>query len=101
MAFLRPAGEGLLERVVWMLNAGPVPIVEALFGPIQARVLQVAVRTGMLARLARGPASAEALAMELGLAPEPTRLVLACLATQGHVRRRRGGAWTLTVRARP
>jgi SAM-dependent methyltransferase len=99
MALLRPAGERLIERVVWLLNAGPTPVVEALFGPIQARVLHVAVRTGMLARLARGPATAEQLARELGLAVEPTRLVLACLATQRHVGRD-GDAWRLTRRAR-
>jgi len=100
MALLRPAGEKLIERVVWALNAGPAPIVEALFGPAQARVLHVAVRTGMLARLARGPATPEALAAQLGLAPEPTRLVLACLHAQRHVRRRRGGSYVLTRRSR-
>jgi len=99
MALLRPAGERLIERVVWALNAGPAPIVEALFGPIQARVLHVAVRTGMLARLARGPATPEQLARELGLASEPTRLVLACLHAQRHVRRD-GEAYALARRAR-
>jgi len=99
MALLRPAGEKLVERVVWALNAGPAPIVEALFGPIQARALHVAVRTGMLARLARGPATPDQLARELGLAPEPTRLVLACLLAQRHLKRD-GDAYALTWRSR-
>jgi len=100
MALLRPRGERALEYLAYVLNAGPAPVVEAFWAPAQARALQVAVRTGMLARLARAPASAEALAAELGLAVEPTRLVLECLAAQRHVVRRRG-RWRLRRRARP
>lgn len=100
MAVLRPTGESLLERLGIRTNFAPTPILEALFGPIQARALHVAVRTGMIARLADDPAAAHTLARELGLAEEPTRLVLACLAAQGHVRRRHDGTWRLTRRAR-
>jgi SAM-dependent methyltransferase len=97
---MRPAGETLLEWAAGRLGLAPVPIVEAFYGPIQARVLHVAVTTGLVARLARRPARAAELAAELGLAPEPTRLLLACLAAQRHVRRRRDGRWALRRGAR-
>src|SRR5690349_8290255 len=53
-------------------------------------ILVAAVRTGLTARLARGPASAAELAAELGLDPVPTRLLLDCLRSFGHVTVRAG-----------
>lgn len=100
MALLRPAGESWRERLGIRANLAPTPILEALFGPIQARALHVAVRTGMLARLADGPVTVGALARELELAEAPAGLVLACLAAQGHARRGRDGRWRLTRRSR-
>lgn len=96
MALARPSGETLVERVGLALNLGPAPVVEAMFAPIQARVLHAAVRTGVLRRL---PAREAELVQDLGLRPEPARLLLDCLAAAGHVERRRDGRWALTRRS--
>jgi SAM-dependent methyltransferase len=53
-------------------------------------VLIAAVRTGMTARLAQRPSTAAELAADLGLDPVPTRLLLDCLRSGGHVTVRRG-----------
>jgi SAM-dependent methyltransferase len=62
-------------------------------------ILAAAVRTGMAARLARGPATAGELAGELDLDPVPTRLLLDCLRSAGHVTAR-GGRYRLSRRSR-
>jgi 2-polyprenyl-3-methyl-5-hydroxy-6-metoxy-1,4-benzoquinol methylase len=53
-------------------------------------VLIAAVRTGVTARLARRPSTAAELAADLGLDPVPTRLLLDCLRSSGHVTARDG-----------
>jgi ubiquinone/menaquinone biosynthesis C-methylase UbiE len=53
-------------------------------------VLVAAVRTGITARLAEGHATAEKVAADLGLDPLPTRLLLDCLRSAGHVTERAG-----------
>src|SRR5262249_62108719 len=53
-------------------------------------VLIAAVRTGVTARLAEHPSTAEDLAAILGLDPLPTRLLLDCLRSAGHVSCRAG-----------
>jgi len=53
-------------------------------------VLIAAVRTGVTARLAEHPSTAEDLAASLGLDPLPTRLLLDCLRSAGHVSCRAG-----------
>ena len=53
-------------------------------------VLVAAVRTGITARLAKGHATAEKVAADLGLDPLPTRLLLDCLRSAGHVTERAG-----------
>lgn len=82
----------------WLaLRLGVVPTVaaEAWGGMALSGVLVAAVRTGLTARLARGPGTAEELAAELELDPLPTRLLLDCLRSAGHVRVR-GGRYRLT-----
>jgi protein-L-isoaspartate O-methyltransferase len=53
-------------------------------------VLITAVRTGVTARLAQQPSTAAELAADLGLDPLPTRLLLDCLRSAGHVSCRAG-----------
>ncbi|MCU1617294.1 MAG: methyltransferase family protein [Frankiales bacterium] len=79
--------------VEWLaLRAGLVPVVaaEAWGGMGVSGILVAAVRTGIAARLAEGPATAADLAAELHLDPVPTRLLLRCLRSSGHVTHRRG-----------
>jgi len=77
----------------WLaLRAGLVPTAaaEAWGGMALSGVLIAAVRCGLTAALARAPASAGELAAELGLDPLPTRLLLDCLASAGHLSCRAG-----------
>lgn len=77
----------------WLaLRAGIVPTAaaEAWGGMALSAVVTAAVRTGITARLARHPSTAAELAADLGLDPVPTRLLLNCLRSGGHVRVRRG-----------
>jgi 2-polyprenyl-3-methyl-5-hydroxy-6-metoxy-1,4-benzoquinol methylase len=86
----------------WLaLRAGVVPAAaaEAWGGMALSGVLVAAVRTGIVARLAQQPSTAAGLAAELGLDPLPTRLLLDCLSSTGHVRSR-DGRYRLSRRAR-
>jgi SAM-dependent methyltransferase len=77
----------------WLaLRAGLVPAAaaEAWGGMATSGVLIAAVRTGITARLAEGQASAAKVAADLGLDPLPTRLLLECLRSAGHVSERSG-----------
>jgi len=77
----------------WLaLRAGLVPTAaaEAWAGMALSGVLIAAVRSGLTARLARKPGTAAELAADLGLDPLPTRLLLDCLRSAGHVSCRAG-----------
>ena len=77
----------------WLaLRAGIVPnaAAEAWGGMALSGVLIAAVHTGVTARLAEHPSTAEDLAASLGLDPLPTRLLLDCLRSAGHVSCRAG-----------
>jgi SAM-dependent methyltransferase len=86
----------------WLaLRAGlvPVPAAEAWGGMGTSGVIVAAVRTGITARLAQGHATADKVAADLGLDPLPTRLLLDCLRSAGHVTDR-SGRYRLSRRAR-
>jgi hypothetical protein len=77
----------------WLaLRLGLVPAVaaEAWGGMALSGMLVAAVRTGVTARLARRPSTAAELAADLNLDPVPTRLLLDCLRSAGHVSVRAG-----------
>jgi SAM-dependent methyltransferase len=77
----------------WLaLRAGVVPsaAAEAWGGMGLSGILIAAVRTGLAARLAQAPATAAELAADVGLDPVPTRLLLDCLRSGGHVSFRNG-----------
>src|ERR1700733_14711914 len=77
----------------WLaLRAGLVPTAaaDAWGGMALSGIVVAAVRTGITARLAAGHATAAELAADLGLDPLPTRLLLDCLRSTGHVTERSG-----------
>ena len=77
----------------WLaLRAGLVPVAaaDAWGGMALSGVVIAAVRTGITSRLAAGPATAAEIAADLGLDPLPTRLLLDCLRSTGHVAERTG-----------
>src|ERR1700761_6001367 len=79
--------------VEWLaLRAGFVPpaAADAWGGMALSGIVVAAVRTGIAARLATGHATAADLAADLGLDPLPTRLLLDCLRSAGHVTFRAG-----------
>jgi 2-polyprenyl-3-methyl-5-hydroxy-6-metoxy-1,4-benzoquinol methylase len=86
----------------WLaLRAGlvPTPAAEAWGGMATSGVVVAAVRTGITARLSQRPATAADVAADLGLDPLPTRLLLHCLRSAGHVTERHG-RYRLSRRAR-
>ena len=92
-------GANPLEWLALRSGLVPVPAAEAWGGMATSGVLVAAVRSGVTARLAQGPATADEIAAGLGLAPVPTRLLLDCLRSSGHVTIRSGG-YALTRAAR-
>lgn len=77
----------------WLaLRAGLVPTAaaDAWGGMALSGIVVAAVRTGITARLAAGHATTQELAADLGLDPLPTRLLLDCLRSAGHVTERSG-----------
>ena len=84
------------EWLAFRLGKAPLPILDVLLGPIQARALVTAGEVGLLDRLARGSFTTPALATELGLDPECLRLVLRVLRAMGYVELRTG-TWSLSA----
>lgn len=77
----------------WLaLRAGLVPsaAADAWGGMALSGIVVAAVRTGITARLAEGNATTAQVAADLGLDPLPTRLLLDCLRSAGHVTERSG-----------
>jgi 2-polyprenyl-3-methyl-5-hydroxy-6-metoxy-1,4-benzoquinol methylase len=77
----------------WLaLRAGLVPkaAAEAWAGMALSGVVIAAVHSGVTARLAKKAATAADLAVDLGLDPLPTRLLLDCLRSCGHLTCRAG-----------
>lgn len=88
-----------LERLAIRMNLGPVPDGHAMFGMPMSRVTIAGVRMGVFERLARGPATADELARDIGAAPDGMLLLLESLAALDHVERERG-TYSLTRAAR-
>jgi SAM-dependent methyltransferase len=83
-------GSNPLERLALRIGMVPVPAAEAWGGMATSGVLVAAVRSGLTGRLAQGPATVDELVGRLELDPIVTRMVLDCLVSSGHVRRRAG-----------
>jgi 2-polyprenyl-3-methyl-5-hydroxy-6-metoxy-1,4-benzoquinol methylase len=80
-------GDNPLEWLALRLRLVPEPAAQAWAGVALTGVLVAAQRLGLTARLAAGPATAEALCADLGLDPTAGRLLLDCLCSVGHVTR--------------
>src|ERR1700681_3089740 len=96
---VRPAPDDLLERVALAMNLVPIPAAQALYGMTAGRVLGVAQRLGLFARLLGGPATAGRLAEELELQVAGTRLLCENLAGLG-VLEQDGHTFSLPARSR-
>jgi SAM-dependent methyltransferase len=92
-------GTGVLERLALRAGLVPAPAAEVWGGMALAGVLVAAVRLGVTDRLAAGPATLAELSSGLGLQPTPTRLLLECLRSGGHVVRR-GATYRLSAGSR-
>lgn len=92
-------GTNLGDWIAFGLGRIPFPVLDTLLGPIQARALMAAGRSGVLDRLTKSDATTEALADELSLDPECLRLVLRVLRAMGYVELR-SGTWSLSTMAR-
>ena len=92
-------GANPVEWVALRAGVVPNPAAEAWGGMGLSGILIAAVRTGLAARLARRPGTAAELAADLGLDPLPTRLLLDCLRSAGHVSAS-GGRYRLSRRSR-
>lgn len=93
-------GETIAERLALCTRLAPVPAFESLGGMALTGIHVASARLGVVEQLARRPATAEDLAAALRLRPETTRLLLAGLHALGYLRRRRGGRYAPTRRAR-
>lgn len=94
-----PVPTNVKEWVALRLGVVPVPILDTLLGPMQARALMAAGKAGVFERLAKGAATVEALARDLAVDAECLRLVLRVLRAMGYVVLA-GGAWELSAVAR-
>lgn len=92
--------DGLVERIGLLANMVPLPVGESMFGMAIARSLQIAQSTGMLAELAKGPATADELAQRLGLREIGTRLVLDVIVSLGHLEVGSDDRYEMPARAR-
>ena len=74
-------GDTWVESLALRLGLVPRPAAEAWGGVALTAVLHTAVELGVVARLARSPATAAELARDLALDPQGTELLVACLAS--------------------
>lgn len=89
------AATNLPEWLAMKMGLVPLPILDVLIGPLQARALIAAERTGVLDRLAEGPATAAEVARARSLDEECTGLLLRVLRAMGYVELR-DGTFSLT-----
>lgn len=85
MVRLSLRGANLAEWLALRAGFVPTAAAEAWGGMALSAVVIAAVRSGLTARLAEKAATAAELADELGLDPVPTRLLLDCLRSCGHL----------------
>jgi 2-polyprenyl-3-methyl-5-hydroxy-6-metoxy-1,4-benzoquinol methylase len=80
---LKAAPDDLLERIAISMNLAPMPGAYAMYGMVAGRVVGVAQRLGVFAKLLEGPATAGRVAEELELQVPGTRLLCENLAGLG------------------
>jgi O-methyltransferase domain len=84
-------GENLIERLALAAGLVPTPAAHAWGGMALAGALVAGAELGLYPRLAKGPASAAQLAVDLNLDQAGVELVLELLRAAGHVARRADG----------
>lgn len=77
--------ENLLERAALWLGRVPVPLVDALFGPLKARVIMTGVTVGLFEALRDGPRPVPELAGALGADADCLELLARALAHIGYL----------------
>lgn len=87
--------QNVLEWLALKLEQAPLPVLDTLIGPLQARVLIAAVRSGVLAALGQGARSCMVLATTLSLDADCLQLLLRVLAAMGYVEEQ-AGEWRLS-----
>lgn len=80
----------LTERLALALGKVPVPLLDAIYGPIKARALMAGVRLGVFEALREGWHAPEDLARRLGLDAASLELLLRVLCVADYVVHRRG-----------
>ena len=80
---LKAAPDDLLERIALRMNLAPMPAAYAMYGMVAGRIVGVAQRLGVFAKLLEGPATAGRVAEELELQVAGTRLLCENLAGLG------------------
>lgn len=76
----------LIERLALALGRVPLPVVDVVFGPLQARSLMAAAELGVFRALAERPRSAEQVAEELALDAGALEALLRTLVFSGYLR---------------
>jgi len=87
-----------LEWLAFALRVAPIPILDVVLGPLQARTLLVLRQAGVLERLAGAPDTTEELARSCGLDADGLRLALRVLRAMSYVRLGAGELWSLSPR---
>ncbi|MBV9123901.1 MAG: class I SAM-dependent methyltransferase [Planctomycetes bacterium] len=78
----------------WLLAAAgavPTPLVDTFQAMVRARAIMVGTKLGVFEALRQGPATAEAVARQIGTDPRATEKLLNSLVGAGYLHFRRGG----------
>jgi 2-polyprenyl-3-methyl-5-hydroxy-6-metoxy-1,4-benzoquinol methylase len=89
----------LFERLALWTGKVPVPIIDALFGPLKARAIMAGVSLGVFTAIGHGEYAAADLAQTLRLDPDALELLLRTLVVCDYVVQR-GDRFALTAMAR-
>lgn len=86
----------LTERLALLSGKVPVPMIDALFGPLKTRAIMAAVRLGVFEAMRDGEHTPAALAATLHLDPDTLELLLRGLVVCDYVRQRPGDRFALS-----
>src|SRR6185437_12206417 len=78
--------EGMAERVALRMGRIPAPVIDVLYGPLQARAIMAAANVGVFDALAKGPAGAADLAVALRVDAGCLEALLRTLVHAGYLR---------------
>jgi SAM-dependent methyltransferase len=78
--------EGLMERVAFLLNLVPLPLIDTQVAFSNARAIMAAASLGIFEQLGQGDKSADEIATSCKTNPEATKHLLNCLVGVGYAR---------------